>query len=227
MADNLDFLERIDDSELRQEIRAVLTQLQLLSEARAIPLGRSAPTSEKPTGPPGFEGLSETDEPDIDRSLYEHFIWCFRSLVHQRAARKELWYLLKEAEHELRRRTVPPTPDELLERRALESHRPSQSPKEEEAFAASIVKDFEGVHTFEVHLKLKLPMGWIEKIREQHNRDPVMGEPREPWRKLTADRKRELVAEKAYKGLTQPEAAKVLGCGERTVRDYWPSRVAA
>lgn len=225
-ASALEFLGSINDQELRGEIRNVLTKLQLLSETHAMTfsIGHS---SEKPIGPPSFKGLSESDCPSKDRSLYEHFVWRFRNLVESHEPRKKFWFLLWEAETDNTRRAVSPTEEELLERRALEGHRPTQNTKQEDALAAHIVSTTEGIHSYKVSLELNFPQGWIEKIRELAGCEPVMGRPRPAWRQLTSDRKRELVGEQQQLGRTQKEAAQILGCGERTVRDYWPSRVAA
>lgn len=227
---DLDFLTRIDDAELRDEIRGLLAKMQVLSEAKAANPSsgpRSSSEDEQPVGPPDFIGLSQDEEPPKGRSLHEHFAWRFRHLVAQGAPRKRLWFLLWEAEHDYKVRVIPPTDEELLERTALEAHRPTQNSREEEALAAHIVSTTEGIHARKVSLDLNFPQGWIEKVRELAGHEPVMGEPRPAWRKLSADRKRELVAEQQQLGHTQVQAARILGCGERTVREFWPELVAA
>jgi hypothetical protein len=223
----LDFLAQIDDVELREEIRQLLAQLQILSEARAASLYSGPPSTEKPAGPPGFVGLSERQEPPKGRSLHEHFVWRFRDLVRREEPRRELWRLLWEAECDYKRRVIPPTEEELQERTALLGYRPTQNSKEEEAFAAHIIATTQGVHSYKVSLDLNLPQGWIEHQRELAQHDPVMGHPRPAWRKLSAEAKRELVAKQQQLGHTQTEAAQSLGCGERTVREYWPKEMAA
>lgn len=226
----LDFLATIDDAELRHEIRSLLAQMQVLSEARAANLSagpKDSGDAGAAPGPPDFMGLGEADQPPKERSLYEHFLWRFRQLAAEKAPRKRMWFLLWEAEHDYRERVVPPSEQERLERTALQAHRPTQNSKEEEALAAHIIATTEGIHARKVSLDLRFPQGWIEKVRELGGYEPVMGTPRQPWRTLTIERKRELVAEQQQLGRTQVEAAKALGCGERTIKQYWPRPVAA
>lgn len=212
-----DFLLRIDDAELRSEIRAVLTQLQLLSDAKATTIGRSAPSSERPVGPPEFRGLKSSDIPNEDRSLFEHYLARFQELARGwTSERKKWWFLLWEAEDALKRRTVPPTEAEREVQVALVLNRADES-----ALIACVINDHEGTPALRVALALRVPIGWIEHVREQQDRDPDYGEPRPEWRKLDQATKASVVASLKQRGLTQEQAARKLGIGQRTVREWW------
>jgi DNA-binding CsgD family transcriptional regulator len=216
------FLGRIDDRELREEIRGVLRQMQLLSESRASAVSRSAPSSEEPDGPPGFEGLSAVVCPPEERSLFEHFLWRFDDAVGREVPRKRLWFLLWDAEHALKTRVVPPSEREREERVAMVLSRP-----DEDALKRYVLANFEGEHAYRVHLQLKLPQGWIEKVREDDRRDPDYGFQRPRWLELSTAEKTEQVRTVAESGCTQKEAVRRLGVSLRTVKAYWPRSEAA
>ena len=143
------FLAEIDDRELRVEIRAILAQFEILSDARASSPGRSPRSPETPLGPPGFAGLSNRQCPPEERSLYEHFRWRFENAVRSGASRKTLYFLLWEAEKALRIRTTAPNPDNP--RKALVLTR-----ADEDALIRHVLADHEGLHSYKVHLDLDL-----------------------------------------------------------------------
>lgn len=220
---SFEFLAIVEDRELRSEIRAVLARLQLISEAKAATIGRSAPSSEKPVGPPEFRGLRSIDIPSEDRSLFEHYLARFQELAEKATApSKAWWYLLWEAEDALKRRTVPPTEAEREVAVALVLNR-----ADEEALIRCVLEDFDGVDAFRVHLALRVPLGWVEAVREQAGRDPDHGEKRPAWRTLDQKAKWTIVAELVDRGMNQKQVARKLGIGVRTVREYWPVRAAA
>jgi hypothetical protein len=217
----LEFLTSIDDAELREEIRVVLREMELLSESRASSVERSAPSSEKPLGPPEFRDLSATVCPPEDRSLHEHFVWRFRDLVQRGASKKRLWFLLWDAEHALKTRTVPPSAAERQERVAMVLSRPDEA-----ALKKYLIDQFEGEHAYRVHLQLKLPVGWVEKVREDEGRDPDYGFRRPRWRELSDSEKAEQVALLRAADLNQEEACRRLGVSKRTVASYWSGKAA-
>lgn len=206
------FLEDIQDAELRLEIRTVLGRLEMLSDARAANPERSSRSSETPIGPPEFAGLSERDRPPEDRSLFDAFRWRFEKAVRDGASTKRLYFLLWEAEKAWETRTVPPDPDNP--RRALVLTR-----ADEEALKRKLIADFEGVHSYRVHLDLSLPQGWIEKVREDNGREPETGLLRPKWRELTEADKR-LIVSSLRREKTQAEVARWLGISRRTVVTY-------
>ena len=104
-------IERIEDPELRLEVRAILARLETLPEGRASSPERSSRSSETPLGPPEFAGLSERDCPPEDRSLYDHFRWRFAHALAAGVGTKKLWFLVWEAEKAFETRTVPPDRD--------------------------------------------------------------------------------------------------------------------
>lgn len=216
---NLDFLEEVDDRELRFEIRAILTRLETLSEGRAANPERSSRSSETPVGPPEFAGLSERDCPPEDRSLYDHFRWRFARAVAVSAPRKRLYFLLWEAENAYETRTVPPS--EENPRRALVLTR-----VDEDALKRKVVQDYEGEHSFRVALALSLPQGWVERVREDGGREPETGYLRPKWRELDDSRKRAFVRMLRDRGKTQEETAQWLGISRRTVVEYSRERAA-
>ena len=205
------WIGEIDDPELRAEIRAVLARLELLSDASAATPGRSSRSSETPIGPPGFAGLSALDCPPEDRSLYEHFAYRFEKAVRSGSSRKALYFLLWEAEKALRLRVVRPESD----RQALVLNR-----ADEDALIRRILNDYEGDHSYRVHLDLDLPQGWIERIREQDGREPETGYRRPKWRGLSEPMKRQIVRRLRDEGKTQAEVARWLGVSRRTVVTY-------
>lgn len=207
------FLEKIDDDELRLEIRTVLGRLEMLSDARSANPERSSRSSETPIGPPEFAGLSERDRPPEERSLFDHFRWRFEKAVHDGASTKRLYFLLWEAEKSWETRTVPPDPDNP--RRALVLTR-----ADEDALKRKLLEDFVGVHSYRVHLDLSLPQGWIEKVREDDGREPETGYQRPKWRGLSDTEKRLFVRSLREQGKTQAEVAKWLGISRRTVVTY-------
>jgi len=227
LSSHLDFLSCVKDAELRSEIRSVLAQLELLSDAKATTIGRSAPSSERPVGPPEFRGLRAVDIPDEDRSLFEHYLARFQKLGRSgRPEQKPWWRLLWEAEDALKKRTVPPTESELALMVALVPNR-TDDDQIEKALVKRVIEQYEGVDAFKVHLELKVPVGWVEHVREQEGRDPDLGEPRPAWRKLNPQTKYSIVEGLKDRGLTQEEVARKLGIGLRTVGEYWPKKVAA
>lgn len=215
----MNFLELIDDAELRTEIRAVLAKLEALSEARAANPERSARSSETPLGPPEFAGLSEKDCPPEERSLYDHFRWRFGKAVGNGAPRKRLYFLLWEAENAFETRTVPPSEDNP--RRALVLTRADES-----ALKKKVADDYEGEHSYRVALALNLPQGWVEKVREEVGREPETGYLRPKWRELSDEMKREIVTGLRRQGKTQEETARWLGISRRTVVTYQAPRAA-
>ncbi len=212
----MNWIGDIDDPELRAEIRAVLARLELLSDASAATPGRSSRSSETPIGPPGFAGLSALDCPPEDRSLYEHFRYRFENAVRSGATRKTLYFLLWEAEKALRLRIVRPESD----RQALVLTR-----ADEDALIRRVLTDYEGQHSYRVHLDLDLPQGWIERIREQDGREPETGYRRPKWKDLDDPMKRSIVSGLRDQGKTVEETARWLGVSTRTVVTY--SRAAA
>ncbi|HXS32262.1 MAG TPA: hypothetical protein VN758_00640 [Solirubrobacterales bacterium] len=217
-----DFLALVDDAELREEIRAVLREMQMLSDTRASAIGRSAPTSERRPGPPEYkEGMSAAVCPPEDRSLYDHFAWRFRDAVGRELPRKRLWFLLWDAEHALKTRVVPPTAAEREERVAMVLSRP-----DEKALIEYVLDHYEGEHVYRVHLQLKLPQGWIEKVREDEGRDPDYGFRRPKWRELDDTQKAEQVRLLKESGCKQTDVVRRLGVSLRTVRVHWPKEAA-
>ena len=220
------FLEEIEDVELRGEIRLVLVDLQLISEAKAVRLGRGSRDSEHDYSPPEYRGLSQDQCPSKDRSLFEHYAWRFNAEAAKGNTRgRELWFLLWEAIDDFKRYTVPPTEVEKLER--MSEWRDDLESRDEDKLAEYVVQEKRGVHAFKVHLDLHVPKGWVEKVREDAGMDPVYGNPRQVWRQLPDEEKLALVAETATPGRTQRDVAKILGVSLRTVIRHWPSRVAA
>lgn len=221
--DGLDFLTQIADAELREEIRSVLRDMEVLSESRGTVVGRSSPSSEEPVGPPEYEeGMSAALCPPEHRSLHDHFAWRFRNAVARKRSRKRLWFLLWDAEHALKTRVVPPTDAERQERVAMVLSRP-----DEKALIKYVLETYEGEHSYRVHLQLKLPEGWIEKVREDAGHDPDYGFRRPRWRELTDAEKAEHVRQLQQGGCTQAEATRRLGVSLRTVKTFWPSERAA
>ncbi|HVQ60392.1 MAG TPA: hypothetical protein VMS60_15940 [Solirubrobacterales bacterium] len=218
----MNFLLAIDDPELREEIRKVLREMQLLSESRASAVGRSSPSSEEPDGPPGFQELSAAVCPPENRSLFEHFSWRFEDAVQREVKRKRLWFLLWDAEFALKTRAIPPSASEREERVAMVLSRP-----DEKALIKFVVDNFESEHAYRVHLQLKLPQGWIEKIREDSGRDPDFGYQRPRWTELTDGEKAEHVRQLEATGLTQKEVGRRLGVSTRTIKRHWPRSEAA
>lgn len=213
----MNWIGDIDDAELRTEIRGVLARLEVLSDASAATPGRSSRSSETPIGPPGFAGLSELDCPPEDRSLYEHFRYRFEKAVRSGSSRKALYFLLWEAEKALRLRIVRPESD----RQALVLNR-----ADEDALIRRVLTDYEGQHSYRVHLDLDLPQGWIERIREQDGREPETGYRRPKWRGLDEGVKRELVRSLQESGKNQTEVARWLGVSRKTVANYSADRAA-
>lgn len=205
-----EFYALIVDPELRLEIRKILARLETLSDGRAANPERSARSSEAPLGPPEFAGLSERDCPPEDRSLYDHFRWRFEKAARSGASTKRLYFLLWEAEKAYETRTVPPDPENP--RTALVLTR-----ADEEALKRKVLSDFEGEHSYRVHLELSLPQGWIEKVREDDGREPETGNRRPKWRDLDPETKRAMVAHLREQGKTQDEVARWLGISRRTV----------
>lgn len=212
------FLDRIDDRELRQEIRTTLARLEVLSDVRASAPGRSPRSSETPIGPPGFAGLSGKDCPPEDRSLFDHFRWRFEKAAEGRAPRKTLYFILWEAEKALRTRLVAPGPDDG--RRALVLTR-----ADENALIGHVLNDHEGTHSYKVSIDLDLPKGWVERIREHDGREPETGYRRPKWKELDEAMKRSIVSGLRDQGKTVDETARWLGVSTRTVVTY--SRRAA
>jgi hypothetical protein len=206
-------IDGIDDPELRVEVRSVLARLETLSEGRASSPERSARSSETPLGPPEFAGLSEKDCPPEDRSLYDHFRWRFEHALAVGVGTKRLWFLLWEAEKAYETRTVAPDPDNP--RMALVLTR-----ADENALKQKVCSDYEGQHSYRVHLDLDLPQGWVEKVREEDGREPETGYRRPKWRELDDEAKRFFVSSLRGRGLTQAEAARWLGVSRRTVVTY-------
>jgi hypothetical protein len=202
--------DEIDDPELRFEIRTVLGRLETLSDGRAANPERSSRSSETPLGPPEFAGLSQNDCPPPDRSLFDFFRWRFEQAVRAGASRKRLYFLLWEAEKAYETRTVPPDPDNP--RMALILTRADES-----ALKRKVCEDYEGEHSYKVHLDLDLPQGWVERVREEAGREPETGYLRPKWRELTDDDKLALVQRFRQAGKTQEETARWLGVSRRTV----------
>ena len=207
------WLDRIPDADLRLEIRTILARLETLSEARAANPERSSRSSETPLGPPDFANLSERDCPPEERSLYDHFRWRFEQAVVKNAPTKRLWFILWEAEKAYEDRTIPAGPDNP--RTALILTR-----ADEDALKRKVVSDYEGEHSYRVHLALNLPQGWVEKVREDDGREPETGYLRPKWRELTDDEKRLYVRSLRDRGKTQDETARWLGVSRRTVVTY-------
>lgn len=207
------WLDGIQDADLRLEIRTVLARLETLSEARAANPERSSRSSETPLGPPEFAGLSERDCPPEERSLYDHFRWRFETAVVRNAPIKRLWFLLWEAEKAYETRTVPAGPENP--RMALVLTR-----ADEDALKRKVLSDYEGEHSYRVHLALNLPQGWVEKVREDDGREPETGYQRPKWRELPDETKRSIVRGLRECGKTQEETAKWLGISRRTVVTY-------
>lgn len=208
----MSWLSEIDDAELKAEIRDILGKLEMLTECRASTPGRSAPSSETPVGPPEFAGLSEKDCPPEDRSLFDHFRWRFQREVYSGRSRKRLWFLLWEAQKAYETRTVPAGPDNP--RMALVLTR-----ADERGLVRHILEDREGEHSFKVHLDLNLPVGYIEKVREDAGCEPEHGRKRPKWSELDEPMKRRIVTT-LRESKTQDEVAKWLGVSKRTVATY-------
>jgi uncharacterized protein YbdZ (MbtH family) len=206
-------IDRIEDDDLRTDIRRVLARLETLSESRASNPERSARSSETPLGPPEFANLSEKDCPPSDRSLFDHFRWRFHKAIASGASTKRLYFLLWEAEKAYETRVVPPDPDNP--RMALILTR-----ADENALKRKVCEDYEGQHSYRVHLDLDLPQGWVERVREEAGREPETGYLRPKWRELPEEKKRELVQLLRADGKTQEEAARWLGVSRRTVVTY-------
>ena len=206
-------LDQIADRELRSEIRTILAKLETLSEVKAATVGRSSRSSETPVGPPEFAGLSEKDCPPEDRSLFDHFRFRFQKAIQSGASTKSLYFLIWEAEKAFETRTVAPGPDDP--RMALVLTR-----ADENALIRKVREDYEGIHSFRVHLDLNLPQGWIEKVREDDGREPETGFRRPRWNRLTDGEKRAMVSRLRERGMTQNEVAKWLGVSRRTVVTY-------
>lgn len=209
----MSFFHLIDDDELRTEIREILGKLELLTETRASAPGRSSRSSETPIGPPEFAGLSQKDCPPEDRSLFDHFRWRFEREVHSGRSRKRLWFLLWEAQKAYETRTIPPGPENP--RMALVLTR-----ADERGLVKHILEDREGEHSFKVHLDLNLPVGYIEKVREDAGCEPEHGRKRPKWSEMDEPMKRMLVVRLRNEGRTQDEVAKWLGVSRRTVATY-------
>lgn len=190
----------------------------MLSEAKATTIGRSAPSSEKPVGPPEFRNLRSVDTPSEDRSLFEHYLARFQELARATVPppRKAWWYLTLEAEDALKRRTVPPTEAEREVQVALVLNR-----ADENALIKCVITEYEGTIALRVALALRVPIGWVEHVREQDGRDPDYGEARPEWRKLDQEMKASIVADLKGRGLTQEQTARKLGIGLRTVAQWW------
>lgn len=212
------WLDRIPDADLRLEIRTILARLETLSEARAANPERSSRSSETPLGPPEFANLSERDCPPEERSLYDHFRWRFEQAVVKNAPTKRLWFILWEAEKSYEDRTVPAGPENP--RTALILTR-----ADEDALKRKVVSDYEGEHSYRVHLALNLPQGWVEKVREENGREPETGQLRPVWRDLDDGMKRSLIAGFRSQGKTQEETARWLGISRRTVI-IWEQKAA-
>lgn len=206
-------IDRIEDRELRLEVRTILGKLETLSDGRAASTERSSRSSETPLGPPEFANLSEKDCPPADRSLFDHFRWRFDRAIASGASTKRLYFLLWEAEKAYETRVVPPDPDNP--RMALILTR-----ADEGALKRKVCADYEGEHSYRVHLDLDLPQGWVERVREEDGREPETGYLRPKWRELTDDAKRELVRLLRADGKTQEETARWLGVSRRTVVTY-------
>jgi uncharacterized protein YbdZ (MbtH family) len=203
-------IDRIEDRELRLEVRTILGKLETLSDGRAASTERSARSSETPLGPPEFANLSEADCPPADRSLFDHFRWRFDRAIASGASTKRIYFLLWEAEKAYQTRTVPPDPDNP--RTALILNR-----ADEEALKRKVCADYEGQHSYRVHLELDLPQGWVERVREEDGREPETGYRRPKWRELTDEDKVALVQRFRGAGKTQEETARWLGVSRRTV----------
>lgn len=204
-------------------------QLEMLSEVAGTVIGRSSRSVERPPGPPGFRGLKLADTPPEDRSLFEHYLSRFMDLVARGGtSRKDLWILLIDAEHALKRATVPPTEEERQRMVAGHLNRAAERDEDEgeKALIDHVITAHEDSSAYFVAVTLSVPVGWVERIREDAGRDPDYGRLRPQWRKLDAETKRSLVADQERLGKTQLETARVLGIGKRTVEQYWP-RVAA
>ena len=213
------FLSLIDDDELRAEIRSVLARFEVLSDVKASPTSRTSRSSETPIGPPGFAGISGRTCPPEERSLYDHFRHRFANAVRSGASRKTLYFLLWEAEKALRIRVVPPDPDNHREALIL-------TRADENALIRHTLTDFEGVHSYKVHLDLDVSQGWIEKVREDDGREPETGYKRPQWKALNEGTKRSIVAGLRSEGKTQEEVARWLGVSRRTVVNYSTDRAA-
>ena len=83
-----------------------------------------------------------------------------------------------------------------------------------------VCSDYEGEHSYRVHLDLDLPQGWVEKVREEDGREPETGYRRPKWRELEEEQKRWFVRTLRERGKTQDEVARWLGVSRRTVVTY-------
>ena len=210
-------IEQIEDDELRLAIRSILGKLETLADGGTSSPERSVRSSETPLGPPGFANLSSAECPPEARSLFDYFRWRFERLIASQASRKRLYFLLWEAEKAYETRAVPP--DLENPRMALILTR-----ADEDALKQKVCAEYEGQHSYRVHLDLDLPQGWVEKVREENGREPETGYLRPKWRDLDDDAKRELVRRLRSLGKTQEETARWLGISRRTVI-VWDARV--
>lgn len=214
---NYAFLAAIPNRALRSEVRQVLVALELISEAGTIAIGKSSTSSDRPLGPPGFAGIAASQCPPIERSAWEHYRWRFEEAVREAWAERDVWRLLFEAEREADQRRYHDEAD-VARRTALEPHRHEVTePQIREA-----VLEREGMDSAKVSTDLKLPAGYIEKVRAEAGRDPDFGRPRPDWHSLTPEQKRQVVHTLAEQGETQKITSRRLGVSLRTVKSYWP-----
>jgi hypothetical protein len=155
---DLPFLAGIEDIELREEIRSLMADLELLSEGRALALqaviSGSAPESAIPSGVPNQPNGGPPKKENV--ALHSYYLWHFERANSERRFRVLLVMARRDYE-----RHVKPAPDtrragSLLTESA--SGRLGHVVEKEEG--DRIVRDYEGTPDYEVAVLEETTPGW-------------------------------------------------------------------
>lgn len=220
--------ERTESQSLAREIRDLLAQLSIISEAGTLRLVSFTTHGEnEQDGPPGYDphrSWTDTAEPpDLKFSLYEHFAWQFTHAADDR----ELRQIVCAARVQLRARRHGLSPKRIAGDLNRNSHGRETQEEIEARDTTMILQTCEGVASAEIAAEFNLPIGWVETVRQRNARDPEFGRQRPAFREAADDERRRIVSALHQDGLDQRSAARLLGVSHGTVGRYWPKRQAA
>lgn len=222
-----EWIARIEDRFLREDIRRQVIELIMLSEVPAYAGPRTATPDgkllegrkarrgkiHKESEPPRGVSINRRpgQAPSKDDSFYSHFL--FRYERAQTDLEFEVIY--EEAKRDLKKHKDGLEDGDMARNAYVDEQRDTRE----------LLAEEEGVPAAVVAVKRGWPIAWVRTIRQRNERDAELGLPRPRWRELSDQERRDVCEGYAYdEGLNQTQAAKRLGIAQSTVSPYWPKR---
>lgn len=197
------------DEHLEKRINAILTKLQLLSEADSASIVANDGGNKKPDSspPPGARPDRAADQPPPkDRSLFEWYSWHFSQATDD-SRRRLLCYLAERDYANYHQRRPQP--------------RGKTGPEDESQSMKRIVEWYEGVSALEVAVLEGTSLQHVQKARRVHKRQANNGLPQSEWAGWDDTQRAIAVTNRANAGQSQSEVASVFGVSKRTIQRYW------